>query len=107
MTTVEKEKITMEGLPLDYREAAEVIGLEAALKLVELYGGGHLYVPARKKLLMPSRNRKIYDAYKSCRDRHAYRILAQKFELCENRIREIVRDEHRRRFPPPEQTEMF
>lgn len=107
MTTAEKEEITIESLPEEFRETAEIIGLEAALKLVDYRGGGYLYVPSPKKLTMPSRNREIYDAYKECKDRHVFRILAQKFELCENRIREIVRDEHRRRFPPPQQTNLF
>jgi len=107
MTTTEKDEITIEDLPEKFRDVAELLGMENAMKLVDFCGGDHVYVPKRNMILKPSKYRDIYDEYKSCKDTDGYRRLSQKYDLTVNRIREIVREEHRRRYPPPEQTNLF
>lgn len=37
--------VTKEDLPDEYRDVADVIGLESALKLAQVYGGERVYVP--------------------------------------------------------------
>lgn len=49
-----------EQLSEDQRELAESIGIEAYRKLVEDYGGSHIYVSKTETVLRELRNNEIY-----------------------------------------------
>lgn len=54
------DDLTLEQLDGDSRELAEVIGMDAFKKLVEVYGGsGSLYIPSFATLRAGLRNQKI------------------------------------------------
>lgn len=47
----------------DLKEIAELIGVEATMKLVEVYGGSRLYFPVPDQVLIPVRHRRVLKAY--------------------------------------------
>ena len=56
--------LTIDDLDGENRELAELVGMEAFIKLVEVYGGtGKLYVPQADKVLIPVRDEKIREEY--------------------------------------------
>jgi Mor family transcriptional regulator len=57
------EEITRDMLPEAHRRLAEVIGLEAMLRLCETYGGAPLYIPKLDALAAARRARQIRQEY--------------------------------------------
>jgi Mor family transcriptional regulator len=57
------ETITREMLPEAHRRLADVIGLEATVKLCEAYGGAPLYIPKLDALAAAQRARRIRSEY--------------------------------------------
>lgn len=81
------EKITnLDQLSGDQRELAETIGLDAYRKLVENYGGSHVYICKSETVLRELRNIEIYNEFNGFN----YRELAKKYNLSEKTVREIV-----------------
>lgn len=85
-----EQKITLNDLTETQREMAELIGLEAYLKLCRRFGGSSPYIPEYDEVEKPSRDRKIkedFDGYNirdiarkyGLSERHMYNILPQKF----------------------------
>lgn len=44
-------------------ELAEIIGIEAAMKIVEVYSGSVIYLPKMESVLAPVRDRKIREEF--------------------------------------------
>ena len=80
------DEIKIELLPEGYRELIEVIGLRAAVKLSEAFGGTHTYIPKMDKILQRVRDTKIRAEFTGFN----HRDLARKYHLSETWIREIV-----------------
>ena len=60
------DDLTLEQLDGDSRELAEVIGMDAFKKLVEVYGGsGSLYIPSFATLRAGLRNQKLVQDYQA------------------------------------------
>ena len=81
------KEVTIEALPPTYRQAAELIGIENALKLNDLWGGLQIYFHKLDALLQQQRDALIR------KDRAAgmgYQQLALKYKLTEVWIRQIV-----------------
>lgn len=57
------EDITRDMLPEAHRRLAEVIGLEATLRLCEAYGGAPLYIPKMDALVAARRDLSIRAEY--------------------------------------------
>ena len=105
--------LTIDDLDGENRELAELVGMEAFIKLVEVYGGtGKLYVPQADKVLIPVRDEKIREEYNGT---NLYGIC-KKWELSESTVRAIVRDkaltlrrerEEKKRAPPDGQISMY
>ncbi len=70
----------------EQRELAEVIGLDAYKKLVEHYGGSHIYIQKSDTITRTDRNSEIKAKFNGSN----YRELAREFNLSEKTIREIV-----------------
>lgn len=80
------EKIDLSMLPEEYKETAEVIGVESFLKLCAHCGGSNLYIPKMDRVTRHIRDAKIQKEF----DGGNYKELARKYKLSENHIRKIV-----------------
>ena len=85
---VDIEKIVSpEQLAGSKKELANVIGLEAYKKLVQHYGGSYIYINKSDTVVRSERDAEI------CRKFNGknYCQLAQEYDLTENRIRSILK----------------
>lgn len=81
------EKITSyEQLSGDQREIAESVGIEAYKKLVEDYGGSHIYIHKPETILREMRDNEIHDKFNGSN----YRELAKQYHLSEKTVRTII-----------------
>ena len=78
--------VTTEGLPEEQRKIIGIIGLEAYVKLVDVYGGLSIYITKPDSILRESRNKKIRNEF----DGGNYRQLATQYNLSEVSVRLIV-----------------
>ena len=85
-----KSEVTLEKLPDANRKLAEVIGVEAMLKLCERYGGETLYIPMTDGIYAVVRRERIRDEY--ARRNANLRWLAKKYRISEREVQRIVRD---------------
>jgi Mor family transcriptional regulator len=74
---IEQYDIKIDDLPPEFREIAEHIGLEPALRLVEIRAGEGVYVPKPEKICRAARDRAIRAEF----DGRNYRDLARKYGL--------------------------
>jgi hypothetical protein len=79
-------QLTINDLPESYRQVAEVIGVEAAVKLSQTLGGLSFYFPQIDTLLRKKRDQQIRREFTGAN----HRDLAKKYSLSEVWIREIV-----------------
>ena len=68
----------------------DTVGLQAAKKLVEIFGGDEFYFPKAESVIRAARNRRIYKEFTG----YNHRVLALKYNLTARYIRLIV-DEQR------------
>lgn len=88
-----KEKFSIDDLYGNQRAIAEVIGMEAYIKLSKAFGGDDsLYVAKYDKLENIKRNKQIIDEFNG----YNYQMLADKFNLSVRMIREIIADFNRK-----------
>lgn len=85
--TWEKE-ITMDDLPEDFRGLAERIGLPATLETIRYFEGSEKYFPKIESAFKAVRDRVIQRQWK----KHNLHDLASEFDLSDNQIRDIVKD---------------
>ena len=83
---IEHYEIRIEDLPPDFREIAESIGLDPALRLVQARGGEGIYVPKAEKICRAARDRAIRAEFNG----RNHRQLARKYDLTVAWIRAIV-----------------
>ena len=78
--------VTMDMLPESHRRIAEVIGVEAALKLCETYGGVVLYVTKADSVYASVRDQMI------CREYNGINTsaLARKYRVTTRTVQKIV-----------------
>lgn len=85
---IDTSSITIDMLTDEGRDLAEVIGLEAYLKLVIEYGGRSVYIhklDAVRRLVRDEQIRQDFNGYN-----HA--VLCRKYDLSEKQIRLILAD---------------
>jgi hypothetical protein len=63
VNTEKLKDVMLEDLDGDLKEVADLIGVENAMKLVEVYGGSRLYIPVPAAVLVPSVHRRISEMY--------------------------------------------
>lgn len=83
--------IRFEDIPLDLRDIAETIGMEAFLGLIHLCGGQNLYIPKMESLQRDGRDRDIRARF----DGGNYRALAAQYRLSERQVRKIINGQRR------------
>jgi Mor family transcriptional regulator len=79
-------QVTVEDLPETYRQVAEVIGVESAVKLSRTLGGLNFYFPQIETLLRKKRDQIIRRDFNG----RNHRELARRYNLSEVWVREIV-----------------
>lgn len=83
------KELQIEDLTGSARELAEIVGMEAFSRLVEVYGGSsNLYVPKADQLVLPIRDKLIQREYNG---RNVFE-LSRKWGLTERYVREIVKE---------------
>lgn len=100
------ESLRLEDLNGNARELAELIGLEAFIRLVDVYGGtSSLYIPKAEQLVLPVRDEMIRREF----DGNNSYVLARKWGLTERYIREIAKEKMKelRLTPGPGQTSFW
>ena len=75
----------MSDIPKEYREFAEVIGLDAFIRLVRYMGGCLVYVPLESCVTRAVRNRLIRKAFNG-----DYKAVAKTYRMSEGHIRRII-----------------
>jgi Mor family transcriptional regulator len=80
------ENITRDMLPEAHRRLAEVIGLEATLRLCEAYGGAPLYIPKLDALAAARRDRCIRAEY----DGMNTATLARRYKVSQRTVQAIL-----------------
>ncbi len=80
------KEISIEELPANYQEMAEIVGIENTIRLARHYGGLPFYFLKIDSMLQKRRDEKIRQEF----DGHNYRDLARIYNLSEMHIRRIV-----------------
>ncbi len=80
--------IRKESISELFAQVIDEIGLDNALKIARIAGGGNLYVPMAETIERPMRDMRIQNEFNG----YNYRELALKYNKSESTIREIVRD---------------
>lgn len=80
------DKIELTMLPEEQQAIAELIGIEAFMKLCEYCGGSNLYIPKKDRVTRHIRDTKIKLEF----DGANYKELARKYKLSESHLRKIV-----------------
>ncbi len=73
-------------LPEEHQEAAELIGVDAFLKLCHHYGGSNLYIPKKDRVTRHIRDTKIKRDFNGSN----YKEIGRKYRLSESHVRKIV-----------------
>lgn len=96
--------VNISDLPESYRDIAEIIGFEAAMKLVEHCGGQNLYIPKKDSCELLARRRYIYAQWQEGVDCLS---LAKRFNYTDSHVRQIVREERAKEFQERTRQEEF
>ena len=83
---IDRNPIQLDDLPADFRDVVAIIGLEPAIRLAEVLGGGPIYIPAMDSINRASRDRAIRAAFNG----RNHRELSRTYGLCISSIRSIV-----------------
>lgn len=81
--------VTLEMLPEAHRKFAEVIGVEATVRLCAMWGGSNPYIPVADTLYAVVRDRMIRQEFARG---IAVPHLAKRYDLTERMIQRIVED---------------
>ena len=81
------DKLTIEDIKNEeQKNLAIIIGIDAYIKLVKNYGGTNIYILKSDSLIKDIRDKKIRSEFNG----YNYRYLANKYNLTDRAIREIV-----------------
>ncbi|PSJ67006.1 hypothetical protein C7J99_22995 [Brevibacillus brevis] len=92
------QEVTLKELSSTALEIAEIIGIEATLKLIKKFGGDMLYLPKEETIFRSIRDKRIKAEYNGAN----YKELAQKYNITVSWVREILADT-----PHPDQMNIF
>lgn len=97
--------VHLDDLKEDQRQLAELIGMDAFLKMVDAYGGSWIYIPMKKSVTLRNRNEQICAEFTG----ENYRELALRYNLSVSMIRSITEEKlHEiKKAPLPGQTSLF
>lgn len=78
--------IQLADLPDTAARLAEIVGVDAALALIQAFGGDTIYIPIIDSVLVAARARMIREEYTG----YNYDELARKYGCTPRRVRQIV-----------------
>lgn len=81
-----EDEVRLSDISKSYRDVAEIIGVDAFLKLCKVYGGSSMYLPTERAVLKPLRDKKIKREFNGSN----LRSLSLKYGICETHIRKIL-----------------
>lgn len=84
---------SMEVVPDNYKEFAEIVGIDTLLKLADRYGGTMVYIPLKETMTRLERDSRIREEFNGGN----YKELVRKYNLCESTVRNIINGTNRRR----------
>lgn len=84
------QEVSYEMLQPKQQEIADIIGIEATLKLCEYVQGHGLYIPSNDRAFKKLRNRQLRNDY--LKGNWSIAALSKKYGLTDVHIRNIVRD---------------
>lgn len=87
------ERIEKEDFKDDMALLVEVVGLAAAKKIVEIFGGDSIYVPKSESVIRMARDRQIYQEFNG----RNVRDLMQQYNLTARHIRGIIGEQKAQR----------
>jgi Mor family transcriptional regulator len=103
MTPINRD-IQLDDLPAEYRSVAEIIGLDAYLRLVDRMAGSQIYVPKWESVARAARDRAIRAGFNGVN----YDELARTHGLTVSWVRSIVHSgEARKPASTPMQGKLF
>lgn len=85
--------VTVNDLTGEQKSLAEVVGIEAYIKLVNAYGGSNIYIAKSDKITNLKRDAEIYRRFNG----DNYYQLAREYNLSERAVRDIINDEMAKR----------
>ncbi|MGL5750477.1 MAG: Mor transcription activator family protein [Paraclostridium sp.] len=80
------EHLSKEDLPISLKDLADIIGIEAFIKIIRYYGGSAIYIPNENSILKPIRNRLIKEYFNGTN----YKELSKEFKISEMQVRNII-----------------
>ncbi len=81
--------LDLEDLQEQHREIAESVGMDGFLKLVKTFGGSAIYIPQMREVTKMRVYRKISEEF----DGTNIKALANKYEVSESTVYNVVRDQ--------------
>lgn len=72
----------------EQKELAEIIGIESYKKLIENYGGSHLYIPKSETVMKNLRNSEILKKFNG----NNHRKLSREYNISEITVRNILQN---------------
>lgn len=87
------EQIEKEDFKDDMALLVEAVGVNAAKKIVEIFGGDSLYVPKPESVIRMARDRQIYSEFNGQNQRE----LMQRYNLTFRRINGIISEQRAQR----------
>ena len=82
--------VTYDMLPDNQKNIADIIGVEATLKLCEHYGGDDLYVPQNDRIKNRLRDRQIQRLY--AEKNYKVSFLKEQYGLSGRRVRGVIQE---------------
>lgn len=83
-----KEELTLEDLGEPYYTIGVELGIEAALKMEEIFHGKQIYFQSLKNAFLESNKEKIVNEYNG----YNMKELAKKYDFTERFIRKLVKE---------------
>ncbi len=81
-------EITLDQLPGNQRELAELLGMQVYIALTQRFGGDTIYIQKYSELLKNPRNAEIRRRF----DGYNFSDLAREYDLSERYVRALVQD---------------
>lgn len=80
------DKVILDDIHESYIDIVNIIGIKNFIELSGFYGGSSLYIPMKKNIAIPCRNRLIKEKFNGIN----YRDISKEFNVSINQIRNIV-----------------
>lgn len=87
------DKITRDDLDGDMQDVADIVGIEKAKKLMEMFSGDTLYFPKIESVIRAIRDSRIYQDF----DGYNLRDLSRTHNLSTRQLRVIIQEQRKKK----------